>query len=354
MTPDLSTRYLGLSLANPLVAAASPLTAKLPDLIHLEQSGIAAAVMMSLFQEQIEEDDAKFQQARHAGRDSPSGATGFLPRLDDYNCGPDSYLRHLEAAKRTVSIPIIASLNGSRPGRWTRFARLLEQAGADALELNIYFIPTEPDTTGADVEQRYVDLVAAVRAECSIPLAVKLCNCFSALPRLARRLAAAGADGLVLFNRSLEPDINLATLAVQPKLILSTCDELRSRLRWIPVLRRHLAVSLAGTGGVESADDVLKLLTAGADVVMVASALLRHGPQYAAVILENMLLWLQQRQFESIGRLRGIVGEQQFHDAHGVERTITWAQSLREQITFGNTSSDLRKDRAQVCREEMP
>jgi len=319
--PDLSTRYLGLSLANPLVAAASPLTARLQDLIQLEQSGVAAAVMMSLFQEQIEEDDMNFQPARHVADFGQASEAVYVPRLDDYNCGPDSYLRHLEAAKRAVSIPIIASLNGSRPGRWTRFARLLEQAGADALELNVYFIPTDPDTTGDDVEQRYVELVAAVRADCSIPLAVKLCNCFSSLPSMAQRLVAVGADGLVLFNRSLEPDIDLATLTAHPRLILSSRDELRSRLRWIGIVRRHLAVSLAGTGGVESADDVIKLLSVGADVVMIASTLIRHGPQFAFVMLEDLSRWLQERRFESIDRLRGIAVAQQFPDANGVERS---------------------------------
>jgi dihydroorotate dehydrogenase (fumarate) len=320
MTPNLSTKYLGLSLANPLVAAASPLTAQLNDLIQLEQAGVAAAVMMSLFQEQIEEDAINLQRVRGVADVELASGGVYVPRLDDYNCGPDSYLRHLEAAKRAVSIPIIASLNASRPGRWTRFAKLLEQAGADALELNVYFIPTDPDTTGDDVEDRYVELVAAVRAECSIPLAVKLCNCFSSLPNMAQRLIAAGADGLVLFNRSLEPDIDLTTFAVQPRLTLSSCEELRSRLRWIAILRHHVTVSLAGTGGVESTDDVLKLLSAGADVVMVASALIRHGPQYLAVILEQLLRWLQERQFESIDRLRGLASERQVQDANGVER----------------------------------
>ena len=320
MTPKLNTKYLGLSLANPLVAAASPLTARLHDLAQLEQAGVAAAVMMSLFQEQIEEDEASFQRARRGADVESAGGSVYVPRLDNYNCGPDSYLRHLEAAKRAVSIPIIASLNANRPGRWTRFARLLEQAGADALELNVYFIPTDPDTTSDDVEDRYVELVAAVRADCSIPLAVKLCNCFSSLPNIAQRLVAAGADGLVLFNRSLEPDIDLATFCAQPKLTLSSREELRSRLRWIGILRRHVAVSLAGTGGVESSDDVLKLLSAGADVVMIASALIRHGPQHLAVILEDVLRWLQERQFESIDRLRGIASERQFQDANGVER----------------------------------
>jgi dihydroorotate dehydrogenase (fumarate) len=321
MAPKLETYYLGLPLTNPLVAAASPLTAKLSSLMLLEQAGAAAAVMMSLFQEQIESDAEEFQRIRRLADLEPSASRGFVPGLDDYNCGPNSYLRHLEAAKRAVSIPIISSLNVSCAGPWVRFARLLEQSGADALELNIYFVPTDPSESGAEIENRYVDIVAAVRAETSLPLAVKLLDCFSSLPHVAQRLIAAGASGLVLFNRPLQPDIDLQTFEMKSTLTLSSAEELRARLRWLAILSRQVSISLAATGGAESAEDAVKLLLAGADVVMLASALIRHGPQHLAVMLERLSQWLQERNFTSIDQLRGAVNSYHLQDAAVSERT---------------------------------
>lgn len=319
MAIDLSTSYLGLTLANPVVVAASPMSSKISTLMLLEQAGAGAAVMMSLFQEQIEASQHELQRARRVYRAEPGGGV-CMPRLDDYNCGLDSYLRHLEAARRAVSMPIIASINASAPGNWTRFAGLLQSAGADALELNIYFVPIEADVPSSEVEDRYVELAAAVRAEITIPLAVKLANCFTSLPFVARRLAAAGAAGLVLFNRPLEPDIDLASYQVQPTLWLSRPEELRARLRWISILRRQLNISLAGTGGVESADDVVKLILAGADVAMIASALFRHGPQYLTVILDSLTSWLEARGFASLAPLRGLLELRTGPDANVLQR----------------------------------
>jgi len=305
MSVDLTTHYLKLPLRNPLVASASPLSGRIESLLALEQAGASAVVMQSLFEEQIEHEELEIHRLHDYLGDSFAESLSYFPELEDYNTGPEPYLEHIELAKSKLSIPVIGSLNGTAPGKWVRYANLIEQAGADALELNIYFVPTDADLSASAVEDRYLEIVKQVRKEVSIPLAVKIGPYFSAFPHFAKRLVAAGADGLVLFNRYLEPDIDLDTLRVEPHLVLSTRDELRLPLRWIAILRGHLKCSLAATSGVHFAEDVLKALLAGADVTMLASALLRYGPAHLTKMLAEVTHWLDSRGYSSIEQMKG-------------------------------------------------
>jgi dihydroorotate dehydrogenase (fumarate) len=317
---DLRTSYLGLQLRNPLVPSASPLSARLDTLQRLEEAGAAAIVLESLFEEQIEHDALQVHGVLETGAEGFGEARTFFPELEDYNLGPGPYLRHVEEAKSRLAVPVIASLNGTTPGGWARFARSIEEAGADALELNIYLVATDPDVPGEEVERRYLDVVAAVRESVRIPLAVKVGPFFSSMANMARRLAGGGAEGLVLFNRFLQPDIDLETLRVDPSIRLSTSEELRLPLRWIAILRGRVPVSLAATTGVHTAADALKLLLAGADVVMVASALLRHGPEHLSGILEGVLGWLEEREYESVEQMKGSMSQQRSLDPEAFER----------------------------------
>jgi dihydroorotate dehydrogenase (fumarate) len=325
---DLSTTYLGLKLRNPLVVSACPLSMELYSLQRLEAAGAAAAVMASLFEEQIETEwhaPPPLVAADHIG-----SAAGLVAQGDlyDYNSGPDAYLRHIESAKRALSIPVIGSLNGTSPrGGWVRFAKLIQEAGADALELNVYFVPTSPDQSGEDVERRYLDLLAAVRAEIVIPLAIKIGPFFSSLPHLAKRLVAAGANGLVLFNRFLQPDIDLETLEVAPNLTLSGPDDLRLPLRWIAILRGQTQASLAATSGIHSAEDMIKLLLVGADVGMAASALIRGGPDRLAEIISGMTDWLARKQLSSVEEIKGLLSQARAPDASAFER-VSYLRTL--------------------------
>jgi dihydroorotate dehydrogenase (fumarate) len=305
MTIDLTTHYLGLVLSNPLVAASCPLTGEVYKLQQLEQAGAAAAVLPSLFEEQIRHDFALL--AGMAGRSGADANPSYLFGIDEHNAGPDSYLRYVEAAKRAVKMPIIASLNGSASGRWTQFARLMQEAGADAVELNIYFLASDPAISGQDIEERYLELVHDVRAKVAIPLAVKVGPYFSSLPAMARRLVDAGADGLVIFNRFLDPELDLNTLNLNPKIGLSHRNELQLRLRWISILRGQLSASLAASGGAHLAEDVIRFILAGADAVMLASTLIRHGPRYLENLLEEITAWLVAKGFASVRGMKGIV-----------------------------------------------
>lgn len=321
MSVDLTTNYLGFKLRNPLVVSACPLSMEVYALERLEAAGASAAVLASLFEEQIESE--WHSPISHAPGDRGGSAAGLVDHgeLYDYNSGPDAYLRHIAAAKRALSIPVIGSLNGTSPrGGWVRFAKLIEQAGADALELNVYFVPTSPDRSAADIEQRYLDLVAAVRREISIPLAVKIGPFFSSLPNMAWRLLEAGANGLVLFNRFLQPDIDLDTLEVSPNLVLSSRDELRLPLRWIAILRGQTEASLAATSGIQCAEDMIKLLLAGADVGMLASALIRQGPDHLAKMLSDMTNWLAQKGFGSVQEIKGLLSQRRGPDPGAFER----------------------------------
>jgi dihydroorotate dehydrogenase (fumarate) len=320
MSVDLTARYLGLALKNPLVVAACSLTGKLDTLKRLEDAGAAAVVLPSLFEEQIEHDQMAVHDFYERTSEAFPEAITFFPEVEDYNAGPDTYLRHVGYAKKALSIPVVGSLNGTSVGGWVRYARLIEEAGADALELNVYFVATDPDETSAQVETRYAELVAEVRRSVSIPLAVKVGPFFSALPYVARRLVAAGADGLVLFNRFLQPDIALDTLRVEPRLVLSTSDELRLPLRWVAILRPHLKSSLAANGGIHTPEDVLKVLLAGADVAMLASALYKHGPGHLGDLLDGARRWLEEHEYTSVQQMRGSLSRANAPDPAAFER----------------------------------
>ena len=320
MSPDLSTTYLGLRLRCPIVASASPLTADLDSLLELEAAGIGAAVLPSLFEEQVEHEQVDVHELLEHMTHSVGEALTWFPELDGYNTGPDAYLAHVRAAKEALSVPVIASLNGVSTGGWVRYARMCEEAGADALELNVYAVEADPSVSGAEVEGRTVDLVRDVRAAISIPLAVKVGPFYSAFAHMAGRLHDAGADGLVLFNRFLQPDIDLETLDVAPRLVLSTPAELRLPLRWIAILRGRVPVDLAGTTGVHGWSDALKLLLAGADVAMVASAALARGAVVVPEILDGLRGWLEEREYDSVEQLKGSLSQASCPDPAAFER----------------------------------
>src|SRR5690348_2256013 len=274
---DLSTNYLGLSLTNPLVASASPLSKRVDLVRRLEDAGASAVVMYSLFEEQITHESLELDYFLHRGTDVFSEALSYFPDLDHYNMGTEPYLDHLHAVKQAVSIPVIGSLNGISTGGWIEYARRIEQAGADALELNIYYLPTDPNLTGAELEEEYVKLVRDVRATVRIPIALKLSPFFTSIPNMAKRFVEAGANGLVLFNRFYQPDFDLEQLEVVPNLQLSTSHELRLPLRWIAILYGRIQADFALTSGVHTAQDVLKAMMAGANVAMMTSTLLESG-----------------------------------------------------------------------------
>jgi len=321
MSVDLRSRYLGLELKNPIVAAASPMTGSLDRLKRLEDAGVAAVVLPSLFEEEIEHQQMATHHLMLSGTELSPEAHGFFPEMQSYMTGPDHYLQMIGEAKDALSVPVIPSLNGYTPGGWTQIARQMEQAGADAIELNIYFLATGLDDTSTEIEKRYIDLVASVRGIVSIPVAVKVSPYFSAMANMAARLAEAGASGLVLFNRFVQPDILLDELEVAPHLVLSTSDELRLALRWIAILRGRVRASLAATGGAHSPEDVLKLLLAGADCVMLASSLLRQGPDHIAALVSSVEKWLREREYDSVEQMKGSLSQQACPDPAAFERT---------------------------------
>ncbi|HEY5578929.1 MAG TPA: dihydroorotate dehydrogenase-like protein, partial [Acidimicrobiia bacterium] len=297
---DLRTTYLGLDLANPIVPSASPLGGHPDTARRLEAAGAAAIVLPSLFEEEIEREALNVQSLAHHASESQGEATsGYFPIMPSYATGPDNYLRHVEDLKRHLIIPVIASLNGTTVGGWTRYARLLEEAGADALELNIYLLATDLEASSSQVESRYLELVTAVRATTSLPLAVKVGPYFSSIPYMARSLVEAGADGLVLFNRFYQPDLDLEEMAVLPSLHLSSSNELLVPLRWIAILAGRVEASLAATTGIHTAEDVVKALLVRADVAMMASALLKRGPEYLSTVLAGLERWLEANEYES-------------------------------------------------------
>ena len=320
MSIDLSTQYLGIGLKHPIVASASPLTGSIDSLKRLEEEGVAAVVLPSLFEEQIEHDEMATHNLLLYGSELSPEASGFFPEQQKYNTGPDRYLKLIADAKKALSVPVIASLNGYTPGGWTAIARQLEQAGADAIELNVYFLATKLDDSSAAVESRYIDLVKSVAGQVKVPVAVKVAPYFSAMANMASRLAQAGASGLVLFNRFLQPDIELEELQVTPHLVLSTSDELRLALRWIAILRGRVRASLAATGGAHTPDDVLKLLLAGADCVMIASSLLRKGPAQVGVLVRGVAEWLAERDYSSVEQMKGSLSQQACPDPDAFER----------------------------------
>ena len=320
MKPDLSTTYLGLNLKNPLVASASPLSKKVDTVRRLEDAGVAAVVMYSLFEEQIVHESLELDHYLTRASHTYAEALTYLPDMGTYSIGPEVYLEHIQKLKKTVSIPIIGSLNGISTGGWVEYARLIEQAGADALELNIYNLPIHPDITSDEMEQEYVQLVRDVRNTINIPLAIKLSPFFTALPNLARRLVHAGANGLVLFNRFYQPDFDLESLSVVPNLVLSTSDELRLPLRWIAILYGRVQADFALTSGIHRAQDVLKGVMAGASVTMMTSALLEYGPKYATSILTDLEKWMVEHEYESITQMRGSMSQRAVAEPAAFER----------------------------------
>jgi dihydroorotate dehydrogenase (fumarate) len=320
MCADLSTNYLGLKLKNPIIASAGPLTGDLDSLRRLEEFGVSAAVLPSLFEEQICKDEQRIHALYEFQTYTSAESLSYFPKLKDYNVGPHAYLRLLETAKKSVTIPLIGSLNGSTPGGWSRYAKLIEDAGADAIELNIYFVATDPEMTSADVEWRYIDLVATVCDAVKIPVAVKIGSQFSNLTNFIPRLAQAGAKGVVMFNRFLEPDIDLESLRITPLLVLSNRHELRAPLRWIAILRDQVSISLAATGGIHYPEDVIKLLLVGADVCMITSTLLRHGIEYVGEMLPAIQKWLDENGYHSMEQLKGSMSYGNCPDSGNLER----------------------------------
>jgi dihydroorotate dehydrogenase (fumarate) len=317
---DLTTRYLGMALKHPIVASASPLTGSIDSLKRLEDAGIAAVVLPSLFEEQIEHEEMAAHNLMLYGAELSPEASSFFPEQQHYNTGPDRYLTLIADAKKALKVPVIASLNGYTPGGWTSMAKKFQEAGADAIELNVYFLATNLEDNSESVEVRYIDLVKSVAGQVTIPVAVKVAPYFSAMANMASRVARAGASGLVLFNRFLQPDIELDDLQVAPHLVLSTSDELRLALRWIAILRGRVATSFAATGGAHTADDVLKLLLAGADCVMVASSLLKKGPAHVGVLVRGVEAWLAERGYDSVEQMKGSLSQQACPDPDAFER----------------------------------
>jgi dihydroorotate dehydrogenase (fumarate) len=317
---DLTTKYLGLDLKNPLVASSSPLTQKLETALQLEEAGIAALVMHSLFEEQIIQESLKLHQDLIRGTESFAEALNYFPEIGAYSIGPDAYVEKLRQMKSALSIPVIGSLNGVSTGGWVEYAKKIEDAGADALELNLYYLSTDPDVTSAELEDTYYTLVRDVHAQVRIPLAVKLSPFFTALPSFAQRLAKCGAAGLVLFNRFYQPDFDLETLEVVPNLVLSTSTELRLPLRWIAILYGRIQADLALTTGVHSASDVLKGVMAGASVTMMASELLQRGTGRAAGLLSDLEQWMEEHEYVSVTQMKGSMSQQAVAEPAAFER----------------------------------
>lgn len=312
---NLTTRYMGLTLKNPVVASASPLSQSVDTIRRLEDHGASAVVMFSLFEEQIRHDMDSLEHFMSVGRDSFGEALSYFPVVDDHAVKPTQYLELLRKASAAVDIPIIASLNGTSDRGWTDFATLMQEAGAKGIELNIYYIPTAMDRTGAQIEEQYLDVVARVKSAVRIPVAVKVGPYFSSFAHMAGRLDRAGADALVLFNRFYQPDFDIETREVVPSLMLSRPEEIRLPLLWIALLRGRVKASLAATTGVHGAIEALKYLMAGADVVMSTSALLQQGPAFLSRLIAELSEWMEKKGYESVTQLRGSMSQQSIPDS---------------------------------------
>jgi dihydroorotate dehydrogenase (fumarate) len=317
---DLRTTYLGLALRSPLVPSASPLGWLLSNLKRLEDAGAGAVVLPSLFEEQIEQEERTLGHYLARGLDSYPEALTYLPEPGEFHLGPDDYLEHVRRAKAALGIPVIASLNGSTIGGWIDHARLIQEAGADALEINLYAVPADMEATPQQIEEEHLEVVRHARLATRIPLAVKIGPYFSAPGNMAARLGRAGADGLVLFNRFYQPDFDLDGMEVVPRVRLSTPDELLLRLRWIAILHGRLPLSLAATGGIHGGEDALKALLAGADVAMLCSVLLRRGVDHLQVVEAEMRRWMEEREYASVEQLKGSMSQRSCPDPTAFER----------------------------------
>jgi len=317
---DLTTNYMGLTLKNPIVPSASPLSKRLDGLKQMEDAGAAAVTMYSLFEEQIDLEALAQHNFIEQTTFMSAEATAYFPKAADYNRGPDGYLELIRQAKEAVDVPVIGSLNGVTPGGWTRYARLIQDAGADALELNVYMIPTRLDLSSDGVENTYLEILRDVKASVKIPVAIKLSPFFSSLPNMARRLDKAGANALVLFNRFYQPDFDLEELAVTPHLVLSTPWEMRLPLRWIAILYGHVKASLALTTGVHTPEDVVKSVMAGADIANVASVLLERGPGHISELIGGLSQWMEEHEYESVAQMKGALSQRNVTEPAAFER----------------------------------
>ena len=306
---DLTTTYLGLKLKNPLIASASPLSEDIDNFLRLEDAGASCIVHHSLFEEQITREIFEADYYQTFGTESFAESLSYFPKPSQFKLGPEEYCDHIRLAKKRVAVPVIASLNGHTPGGWTKYARYIEEAGADALELNIYFLATNPEDTGERVENNYIEIFRSVKDAVKIPVAVKLSPYFSALANVARRLDRAGAEGLVLFNRFYQPDIDLENLAIVPNLLLSSQHEMRVPLRWIAVLYGHIKADMAATTGIQNAEDVLKMMMVGAKAVMLCSILLRKGIDHISKIQKEMIEWMEEKGYGSIKQMQGSMSQ---------------------------------------------
>ena len=317
---DLSTNYMGLTLKNPLVPSSSPLSAEIDKIKAMEDAGASAVVLYSLFEEQINHEALELHYYTSYHNEWFPEALSFFPEPEEYHLGPEEYLEHIRKAKEAVDIPIIASLNGVTTGGWLTYARKMEQAGADALELNAYYIPTDVNLPGTKVENIYYRIMKAIKKTIRIPLAMKLSPYFSSLPAVAKSLCDAGANGLVFFNRFYQPDVDLENLEVKPNLFLSTSDEMRLPLRWTAILYGNVSCSLAASSGIHSAEDALKMLMAGADVTMLCSALLKNGVSHLTTILQGISRWMEQKEYTSVSELKGSMSQKTVPEPAAFER----------------------------------
>lgn len=317
---DLKTKYLGMSLKNPLMVSPSPLCDSLDNIRRMEDAGAAAVVMHSLFEEQLAQESQQLNGNLMQGTEAYAESLSYFPDLAEYRMGPKSYLEHLQKAKAAVNIPVLGSLNGVSEGGWTEYAKLMQDAGADAIELNLYFIPASPEMSGLEVRQQYEDLVRSVKANVSIPVAVKVGPYFTAFAHAAKQLAGAGANGLVMFNRFYQPDFDLEALEVTPNLVLSSSEALRLRLRWVAILYGRIDIDMAITGGVHTPEDVVKSMMAGANVAMMTSALLRNGIGHLSKVRDGLLKWMEDHEYDSIETMRGSMSQKSVADPAAFER----------------------------------
>ena len=317
---NLNTTYLGLKLRSPLVVSASPLSRDIDSICRLEEAGASAIVLYSLFEEQLRQEEADLNYHLAAGTESFAESLTYFPQASEFHTGPEGYLEHIRKAKASVRIPIIASLNSSSLGGWTKFAAEIQRAGADAIECNIYYIPTDPKVSAADIEQTYFDILKAVKSTVTIPVAIKLSPFFSNLSNMAHRLDEAGADALVLFNRFYQPDIDLEELEIRPNVLLSTPQALRLPLTWIGILFGRVKAGLAATGGVHNAEDVVKLLMVGANVTMMCSSLMRHGINHLRHVERELRDWMEVHEYESVAQMQGSMSQIKCPDPAAFER----------------------------------
>ncbi len=317
---DLSTKYLGMTLRSPLVASASPLSEDIGNIKKLEDAGVGAVVLYSLFEEQLRLEQEEYNFHTTQGTDAFAESLSYFPEVEDYKLGPELYLEHIQKAKEAVNIPIIASLNGSSLGGWTDYAKEFEKAGADAIELNIYYIPTNAEMTGAEVEQQYIDILKAVKGAVKIPVALKLSPFFSNFSNMAKRFDEAGADALVLFNRFYQPDIDLDEYEVTPNLLLSQSSAMRIPMRWIAILKDSIKADLAATSGIHTGTDVIKMLLVGANVTMLCSSLLKHGINHVKNIEDHMKQWMRENDYNAVSELQGSMSQKKSADPSSFER----------------------------------